>query len=59
MLATGGEIITRNAVTPPGDTTPAGPVTVYTAYELLRRFSVPDQDMPRVPRINQGRDRLP
>lgn len=59
MLALGGEIIARHAVTPPGGTTPAGPVAVYTAYELLRRVPAPDQDLPRLPRINQGRDRLP
>jgi hypothetical protein len=59
MLALGGEIIARHAVTPPGSTPPVGPVTVYTAYELLRRVPAPDQNLPRLPRINQGRDRLP
>ncbi|MDA0207453.1 MAG: hypothetical protein O3A53_14885 [Acidobacteria bacterium] len=58
MLALGGEIIARNAVAPPG-TPPAGPVTVYTAYELIRAFPAPDQNLPRFPRINNGRDRLP
>jgi hypothetical protein len=59
MLVLGGEIIARHAVTPPGSTTPGGPVTVYTAYELMRIFPAPNQDLPRVPRINQGRARLP
>jgi len=59
MLVLGGEIIARHAVTPPGSTAPAGPVTVYTAYELIRKFSAADQDLPRLPRINKGRDRLP
>lgn len=59
MLVLGGDITARHAVTPPGSTTPAGPVTVYTAYELIRRFPAVDQDLPRLPRINQGRDRLP
>lgn len=59
LLGLGGEIIARNAVTPPGGTTPGGPVTVFTAYELLRRLPAPDQELPRLPRINQGRGRLP
>lgn len=59
ILALGGEIIARHAVAPPGSTPPAGPVTVYTAYELLRTYPAPNQNQPRVPRINQGRDRLP
>ncbi len=59
MLALGGEIIARHAVTPPGSTTPTGPVTMYTAYELIRRFPAADQDLPRLPRINRGRNRLP
>ncbi len=59
MLARGGEIIARHAVTPPGSTTPGGPLTAFTAYELLRRVPAPDQDLPRLPRINQGRGRLP
>lgn len=58
MLALGGEIIARHAVAPQGSTPPAGPVTVYTAYEMLRAFPALDQT-PRVPRINQGRARLP
>lgn len=59
MLALGGEIVARHAVTPPGSVTPAGPVTVFTAYELVRRLTAPDQDLPRLPRVNQGRGRLP
>jgi hypothetical protein len=59
MLALGGEIIARNAVAPPGSTPPAGPVTVYTAYELIRSFPAPDQNLPRLPRINMGRGRQP
>ena len=59
MLALGGEIIARHAVAPPGSTPPAGPVTVYAAYELIRAFPAPDQSLPRNPRINKGRDRLP
>lgn len=58
MHALGGEIIARHAVTPPGGTSPAGPVTVYTAYELTRIFAAPNQE-PRVPRVKQGRARLP
>jgi hypothetical protein len=58
MLALGGDIIARNAVAPPG-TPPAGPVTVYTAYELIRAFPALDPDLPRLPRINNGRNRLP
>jgi hypothetical protein len=58
MLALGGDIIARNAVAPPG-TPPAGPVTVYTAYELIRAFPALHQNLPRTPRINNGRDRLP
>lgn len=59
MLALGGEIIARHAVAPAGSTPPAGPVTVYTAYELRRTYPAPDQNLPRGPRINQGRSRLP
>lgn len=59
LLALGGDIIARHAVTPPGSTTLTGPVTTYMAYELIRRFPAADQDLPRLPRINQGRDRLP
>jgi hypothetical protein len=55
MLALGGEIIARNAVTPAGSSSPAGPVTVYTAYELVRTYAA-DQGLPRLPRI---RARLP
>lgn len=56
LLALGGDIIGRNPTPPPGSTTPSGPVAVYTAYELVRRPAAPEQD---VPRINQGRNRLP
>jgi hypothetical protein len=59
MLALGGEIIARHAVTPPGSAPPAGPVTVYTAYELIRTFPAPDQSLPHLPRPNKGRDRQP
>ena len=57
ILALGGEIIARHAVTPPGSTPPAGPVTAYTGYELTRAVAAADQE-PRVPRIKQGRARL-
>lgn len=55
LHALGGEIIARHAAAPPGGTSPAGPVTVYTAYELVRAYAAPDQNLPRVPRIKQGR----
>lgn len=57
ILVQGGEIVGRNAVAPAGVTPPTGPVSVYIAYELRRRL--PEQILPRLPRTNNGRDRLP
>jgi hypothetical protein len=57
ILVQGGEILSRTAVWPAGAIVPVGPSSVYTAYELMRRF--PAGNQPRLPRINNGRDRLP
>jgi hypothetical protein len=57
IMALGGKIISRHAATPPGSTPPGGPVTAYTAYELLRTFLASEQDATRLPRINNGRNR--
>ncbi len=54
ILARGGEIVGRSAVTPASDASPTGAVEVYTAYELVRTI---DADLPRLPRSNQGRSR--
>lgn len=57
ILALGGEILGRTAVATPTNSFPSGPVTAYTAYELIHRIPQQEQALPRLPRSDNGRAR--
>jgi hypothetical protein len=57
LLVQGGEIFSRGSALAAGTVAPNGPISVYTAYELMR--TLPEDEVPRLPRTNNGRNRTP